>query len=445
MDRIRSLDASCPPTPEEVAVAPHASVLGPEPQDLAPRTSAAFGRRTLLKAGAAAGVGLGLGAAGSLRAEQPAAEPGIASYRKLGRTGLEISDISFGSSRLADGEDVVRYALDHGINYFDTAESYKGGRAEENLGRALRGVRERVILASKLKCEEDSTRAELMSTLEGSLRRLQTDRIEIFFNHAVNDVDRLKNPEWGEFVERAKEQGKIRFTGISGHGGLLSECIRYALDQKLVDVMLLAYNFGQDPSFYERLTRSFDFIAIQPELPSLLARAKREGVGTIAMKTLMGAKLNDMRPFEGDGGSFAQAAFRWVLSNSDIDALIVSMTSTDQIREYLGASGQKSVRSYDVALLETYIGRHTASQCRQGCSLCEGACPAGVAIADALRTRMYAVDYGDLELGRREYRLLGEPAAACSGCSHSACAGSCPFGLRVSDLVRDAHRRLSSA
>ncbi len=404
-------------------------------------------RRTLLKSGAAATLGLSLGTSTWQRAhgKEGGSETEVRSYRKLGRTGLEISDISFGSSRLASGEDVVRFALDRGINYFDTAESYKGGRSEETVGKALAGVREKVILASKVKCEADSTRAQLMQALEGSLRRLRTDRVEIYFNHAVNDVERLKNPEWGEFIERAKEQGKIRFTGISGHGGLLSDCIRYALDQKLVDVMLLAYNFGQDPSFYERLTRSFDFIAVQPELAALLARAKREGVGTIAMKTLMGAKLNDMRPFESDQGTFAQAAFRWVLSNSNIDALIVSMTETDQIREYLGASGQPKVRSFDVALLERYIGRHSASTCRQGCSACYGACPAGVSIADALRTRMYAVDYGDLEMGQREYASLGEPASACTGCSHSACTGSCPFGLRVDSLVRDAHRRLSSA
>jgi len=406
-------------------------------------------RREVLKAGAAAT--LGLAAPLHLRAQTSSGNESasgndsarVQRYRELGKTGLKISDISFGSSRLSSGPDVVRYAVDLGINYFDTAETYRGGSSEEVLGQALEGIRDQVILTSKVKCETDSTPEQLMGALEGSLRRLRTDRVEIYFNHAVNDVDRLRNPAWGEFVEKAKQQGKIRFTGISGHGGRLSDCIEYALESSLVDVMLLAYNFGQDPAFYERFTRSFDFVAIQPKLPELIARAKRAGVGVVAMKTLMGAKLNEMRPYETENGTFAQAAFRWVLSNDDVDALIVSITEKEQIREYLAASGASGVRGEDVSLLESYLALHSTSHCRQGCDSCHPACPEGVSIADALRSRMYAVDYGDPELGRAEYAWAGQPAAACSGCSHQACSGACPFGLRVSELVRDAHRRLA--
>ena len=153
---------------------------------------------------------------------------------------------------------------------------------------------------------------------------------------------RLQNPEWYEFTARAKQQGKIRATGMSGHAGHLIECLDYALETGSVDVILVAYNFGQDPAFYQRFTRSFDFIARQPDLPRVLRQAKAKGVGVIAMKTLMGARLNDMRPFEKGGATFAQAAFRWVLSNPDVDALIISMTTPARIDEYLGASGWRS-------------------------------------------------------------------------------------------------------
>src|SRR2546429_631219 len=100
-----------------------------------------------------------------------------------------------------------------------------------------------------------------------SLRRLRTDYVDVYFNHAVNDVERLKNPEWHEFTARAKQQGKIRFVGMSGHAGRLIQCLDYALDTNGVDVILVAYNFGQDPAFYQGLTRSFDFIARQADLP----------------------------------------------------------------------------------------------------------------------------------------------------------------------------------
>src|SRR2546422_7791960 len=171
------------------------------------------------------------------------------------------------------------------------------------------------------------------------LRRLRTDYVDVYFNHAVNDLERLKNPEWHEFTTRAKQAGKIRFVGMSGHAGRLIECLDYALDTNGVDVILVAYNFGQDPSFHQKFTGSFDFIARQPELPRVLQKAKAKGVGVITMKTLMGARLNDMRPFERGGATFAQAAFRWVLSSPNVDALIISMTSRGVIDEYLVASG----------------------------------------------------------------------------------------------------------
>ena len=72
-------------------------------------------------------------------------------------------------------------------------------------------------------------------------------------------------------------------------------------DMDMVDVVLIAHNFGQDPAFYDQFTRGFDLVARQPGLPRVLARAKSLGVGVVAMKTLMGARLNDMRPYERDG------------------------------------------------------------------------------------------------------------------------------------------------
>src|SRR5438067_7299872 len=252
-----------------------------------------------------------------------------------------------------------------------------------------------------------------MTTLEGSLRRLRADYVDVYFNHAVNDVRRLQNPEWYEFTERAKRQGKIRATGMSGHAGHLIECLDYALETGRVDVILVAYNFGQDPAFYAHFTRSFDCVARQPDLPRVLQKAKAKGVGVVAMKTLMGARLNDMRPFEKGGATFAQAAFRWVLSGRNVDALIISMTSGSSIDEYLGASGWQSAASGDLPLLQRYVKVNGASQCRHGCQDCLSACPNGVQVGEVLRTRMYAVDYGDMTLARSEYALLSHNAAPC--------------------------------
>ena len=243
-----------------------------------------IGRREFIRTGtwAGLGLGLGLGALGSAAAESVPNEPQVRRYSRLGRTDMQISDISFGADRLSTGqEDLVQHAYDRGINYFDTAETY--GDSESALGHALRGKRHRVFIASKTLAWPDTSMQAMMQALEGSLRRLQTDYVDVYFNHAVNDLERLKNPEWYAFVEAAKRQGKIRFSGVSGHAGHLGECLDYAIDSGNCDVILCAYNFGQDPLFYQRFLGGFDMVARQPDLPRILKKAKHREIGVIVM------------------------------------------------------------------------------------------------------------------------------------------------------------------
>jgi predicted aldo/keto reductase-like oxidoreductase len=397
-----------------------------------------YDRREFLFRGAVLGAAplaatLGVDAA---NAAAPSA-PQVRRKVQLGRTGLSISDIGFGASRLSGDVALVEHALARGITYYDTAESYAGSESESTLGRALAGRRNEVVLATKAHSGANTSRAELMASLDASLARLRTDRVEIFFNHAVNGTDRLRNQEWFEFASRAKQAGKIRFTGISGHGGNLVECLDLAVDEKLVDVLLVAFNFGQDPAFFERFTGSFDFIATQPELPRVLKKAKARGVGVVAMKTLRGARLNDMRPYERGGATYAQAAFRWVLTSGLADALVVTMNSTAQVDEYLGASGWTALHDEDAALLRRYARQSETSQCRYGCSDCASACPLGVSIPDALRLRMYAEDYAAPELAREARREAGN-LAACLGCDGTPCATACPHGVAIDVLTRRA-------
>ncbi len=403
-----------------------------------------IGRREFLKRGVLAGVGVSiLPLAGAAGAAVEAAAPRVRRYSTLGRTGLKISDISFGASRLTSGnEDLVRHAFDCGINYFDSAETYSDTESETVIGNALKGKRDKVYLTSKTIARADDSRATMMTALEGSLRRLQTDHIDVYFNHAVNDPARLKNPEWYEFAAQARSQGKIGFTGMSGHAGNLAECLDYAIDSGHFDVILCAHNFGQDPRFYQRFLRNFDMVAVQPELPRVMEKANRHGVGVVVMKTLMGARLNDMRPYESGGATFSQAAFRWVLSNPNVDALIVSMTSRQMIDEYLGASGARATAAGDLPLLNRYATLNGDSQCRPACNLCANACPYGVPIADVMRTRMYARDYGDMRFARSEYAMLSGNAAACLTCDAKPCAGACPHGIATEVLLAPTHRML---
>jgi predicted aldo/keto reductase-like oxidoreductase len=394
-------------------------------------------RRDFLRLGA--GTALGLAASPAALAQS---DPRIRTYKTLGRTGLKISDISFGSASNSDPA-VVRHALARGINYFDTAESYRFGNSEEAIGEALKGRRNEVFLTSKTKAGTGDTRKDMMEALEGSLKRLQTDRVDVYFNHAVNDVDRMKNPEWAEFTELAKKQGKIRFRGMSGHGSHLVESLDYAIDNNLVDVILVAYNFAQDPSFYDKLRHTFHYSAIQPDLPRVLEKAKKKDVGVVAMKTLMGARLNDMRPYERKGSTFSQAAFRWVLASPQVDALLVSMSSIEEVNEYVAASGPARVGSSDMELLERYALLQGPRYCQSACNDCAGSCPANVAISEVLRTRMYDVDYNDNLLARTEYAALGKPAEACLTCTTQSCLSACTKGIPIAEYTLDAAHRLA--
>ena len=401
-------------------------------------------RRTFLQQVALGGVALGAasGLTAAPEALHAATAAGIKRHRQLGVTDIRMADISFGGSRLRGDVNLVHYALDQGINYFDTAESYTGGDSETVIGQALEGKRDQIYLASKGGFGPHARQDDMMRTLEGSLRRLRTDYVDVYFHHAVNDVRRIQNPEFHAFAERAKAQGKIRYVGLSGHGGRLIECLDYAIDSGKFDVMLVAYNFGQDPSFVQKLTRRFDFIAVNPDLPRVLRKAKAAGMGVIAMKTLRGARLNDMQPYQKDGATFSQAAFRWVLSNEDVDGLIVTMRSPGDIDEFLVASGGAKVTRRDVDLLQRYVTLNDGTYCRPLCDACEASCPSTVQIADVLRHKMYFEDYGAERMAMEGYARLAHNAAACAGCAHQRCLGSCPYGLPVPELTRRAHRLL---
>lgn len=410
------------------------------------QTSELTRRRFLVAGGSTLGSAL---VAPAITARASGAETSAIRRRvTLGRTEIEVPDISFGTFSLEDNEELVQYALDRGVTHFDTAESYTDGRAEAVLGRALRGRRQEVTITSKFTAGPEDPAEHQMKVLEESLRKLGTDYIDIYLNHAVNDVRRL-GEEWQRFATLAKEQGKIRAIGLSGHGPRLSQCMEHALDQNLVDVILVAYNFAQQPSFKENLKSylsdwmpDLDIVVSQARLPELLKRAHDQGVGVMVMKTLKGARLNDMRRFESPGRTFAQAAFRWVLSDPSVDGLVVSMTSQAQIDEYLEASGAETPDREDLALLARYLARNANTSCVIGCGDCLDACPAGVSIPDLMRLRMYDVDYGLPKIAAREYARLEADANPCLACSGTPCEGACPAGLDIARLTRETHRRL---
>lgn len=146
--------------------------------------------------------------------------------RPLGKTGLTVSAIGMGGHHLGDCQsvneamDMVHQAIDHGINFFDNCWEYYNGKTEDWLGRALKGRRDQVVLMTKV-CTHGRSGAVAMQQLEESLRRLQTDHLDVWQIHAItydNDPD-LAYAKGGvlEAFDQAKQQGKVRFVGFTGH------------------------------------------------------------------------------------------------------------------------------------------------------------------------------------------------------------------------------------
>ena len=399
--------------------------------------------------GVGAGLTAGLAGLGPVAGSAAAGPPRIRRYVKLGTTGLEVSDISFGSSRSSDPE-LVRHAADRGVTLFDSAESYRGGRAEEAIGEALRGRRDRFVITSKHKAWSGETRQSMMT----APRRVPSPASHRLGRH-------LLQPRG----ERRAAPPESRVAGVHGPGGPGRQdplprdirpreqprrVSRPCLDHDLADVILAAYNFAEDASFFDKMRARFHFVAPQTGLSRVLARAAGKGVGVLAMKTLMGARLNDMRPFETGGATFAQAAFRWVLSSASVDGVVISMTDAAAIDEYVAGSGGARLSADELGLLGRYAEGQGPRYCRPGCGACRESCPVGVEIAEVLRTRMYDVDYRDPLLARTGYAALGSAAgsgaaAACLSCDGTPCLGACPAGIPIAGFTRDAARRLGRA
>jgi hypothetical protein len=362
-------------------------------------------------------------------------ESRVRAYRRLGRTGFLVSDITMGTgpTNQSHGTDLVRMALSRGVNYIDTSPDYASTGSERHVGAGIAGLdRSKLFLATKF-CTPDGhlpagTPVErYVLVVEQSLARLGTDYVDLVHVHACDEVERLLDPNMHEAFARLRDAGKVRFLGFSTHTPNLTQVVTAAIESGRFDVMMLAYHHG-----------------IWPELTELIARARREqDMGVVAMKTLKGAKHHGLAGFREHADAYSQAALRWTLSNPDVSCAVISMFDHQHVDEYLVASGGALAPS-DVAVLDAYDRQIVGTYCAPHCGRCLSACPEGVPIHDVLRHRMYFEDYGREKMAMEGYAKLRVDASACASCS-APCAGSCPVGIAIPHRTREAHEMLTLA
>jgi uncharacterized protein len=242
-------------------------------------------RRSFIKGAAVLGA-VPLFSGGSMAAQtnsQKDDPSGEVPQKILGKTGVQVSAMGLGGYHLGSAEtdqacvEIVAKAYDHGVRFFDNAWEYHDGLSEERLGKALKGKRDGAFVMTKV-CTHGRDKQVAMRMLEESLRRLRTDHLDLWQIHEVvyeNDPDLIFAPNGAaEALLSAKQQGKVRFVGFTGH------------KNPALHLRMLAHNFSFDTvqmplNCCDATFRSFE--------TQVLPEANRRGIATLGMKSLGGS------------------------------------------------------------------------------------------------------------------------------------------------------------
>jgi hypothetical protein len=371
----------------------------------------------------------------------PAAKPAVAApgpgglvVRTLGRTGLQLPVVSMGVMNTADGA-LVKKSYEIGVRHFDTAAGYMKGRNEEILGRALKelGVRAQAVIATKahIRAPERASlstgqvKEMFLNIFEGSLKRLQTDYVDILYSHNVESVEWLNNPGVLEALRLVKQQGKARFIGFTTHSRM-NTCIEDAVRSGAYEVILTSLNYSlHDDSEYLRTLQS----------------AAQKGIGLIAMKTqCMRAsqkKRDGKREFY-EGPILHTALLKWVMRHEFMTTAVPGYTSFQEMEEdFSVARGLAYTDAEKKFLADKKVQVALGSVCRQ-CGRCRPTCPGGVDVPELMRAHMYAASYDNPELAREVLAQLParrgiDRCLHCQGCA-ALCARRVPVARRVDEL-----------
>jgi hypothetical protein len=341
--------------------------------------------------------------------QQPDPSTGL-SYRILGGTRMRVTTVGFGCMITSDAS-VIERAADIGINYFDTARGYQGGNNERMVGAALKRKRKEIVLSTK---SGAGSKEGALKDLDTSLRELGTDHVDIWYLHGKDALSEVPD-ELFEAQQIARQQGKIRFAGLSTHEPRL--LIPFLIEKGATDVVLVTYNFTMDKS-----------------MDAAIEQASKAGMGVVGMKVRAGGfrKTKPSDPLYGKlkAEGTMLAALKWVIKNPRVSTTIPSMTDMDQLDENLKAM-KEPFAGGDEKMLARQLDFITPLYCRM-CGRCKGTCAKGLPVANILRHLSYADGYGQYALGREEFLKLGSNVAdvRCGDCDN--CTVKCPYGVQIS-------------
>jgi predicted aldo/keto reductase-like oxidoreductase len=356
-----------------------------------------------------------------------------------------VSALGFGAMRLptrgkeadvdeAAAVEMIRYAIDHGVDYVDTAYVYHGGNGEAAVGKALAdGFRKRVRLATKLPIWSVETRADCDRFLDEQLARLRTDQIDFYLLHCLNRNSWAKMRDLGvaRWAEEARADGRIRHFGFSFHD-------TYEAFVEIVD--------DYDWSFCQ-IQHNICNEEVQAGTKGLRYAAAK-GLGVIVMEPLFGGTLANPPPsvqpiWDSGGGSCrpADVALRWLWNKPEVSLVLSGMTTMEQVQQNIGSACRSGVGCFTeeeaelVARVQQEYQRLSPIPCTR-CGYCMP-CPNGVSIPVNFELFNNATVFkgSSVTLCRNLYQFLpeAERAGACLGCA--ICEEKCPQGIPISKMM----------
>jgi predicted aldo/keto reductase-like oxidoreductase len=424
-------------------------------------------RRIFIKKSTAGTLGLGLsGIKYFPLPDQDEKSPRIKDYRRLGRTNAMVSDIGSG---IPYSESVLKAAIDSGVNFIETAESYDNGKNEILIGNAIRSTeREKLFLATKINLLSGilTSSDDIEARARESLKRLNTPYIDLYMMHQAQSVVKVTDKNFHKACDKLKREGKIKFRGLSCHGtfwwqeagGSLEEILMAAIDDGRYDVLFFPYNF-LDPGMGERVLQA----CRSKNIGTMIMKSNPVGVYESYENTLKrGDQLSSLeekdyerkrlqmekaREFFGkyrmtDMEELKRGAYQFILANKNVSTICCRFRNFSDIEWYARLSG--TTLSKPIAeLLSDFREKLGFLNCRIGCNLCEKSCPEHIPVNTILRYNYYAVALNEKEAARHYYMELGKSKAdRCSSCK-GLCEKACPHYVAIRDILYDANRNLS--
>ncbi|MDO4198852.1 MAG: aldo/keto reductase [Erysipelotrichaceae bacterium] len=355
-------------------------------------------------------------------------------YRKLPHGDEMISVIGMGTSVVAeDGVDnaveTFKYAIDHGINYFDFA----GGHAAifEAMGKAMKGQRDKVML--QVHFGADYTSGEygwnmnldaVKKSVEWQLKNLDTDYIDFGFMHCLDedkDMDTYINNGVLDYLMELKNKGVVRHLGMSTHSPHTANRV---LDMGIVDMIMFSINPMYD---YEQGDYS---IGKTSERYELYQRCEKEGVGISVMKPFNAGQLLDEKKSPFHQALTPVQCIAYVLDRPGVLTVMQGAKDIDELKEnlkYLEASEEE--KDYSI------IGSFTPEETKGKCVYCKHCHPCPMGLDIGLINKYYDLSkLGDV-LAKEHYLTLEKTAADCISCGH--CDSRCPFSVNQSERMKE--------